>query len=324
MHVTNSINASDTIIELDDKKLSSDSTDREETKVLKSKPKEKDEKMQDLQKIFARINKDLENEKYWTLDEMYNVYVNSEDISKREIKDCFSKCSRINLCFMLYVVVLIFGIINLIAIFESITMLNIISQISINSFFAYIKSLRKDPNDITKFSINDFNYNYNFYFLFFEDIKKEAFDFNLMMFFGFIGVILLKATGYRVSTIICLIINGAALTLIYIFSFYDYDIIYNTFQILKLMAIFSFWLLLSIGVGASALLSQHIIVYINDKYNEKVDELNEETIKSIQKKRDDYENKKSSNNKERKNKNSKKKRIEKPGKIKIKGLILFS
>ena len=123
-----------------------------------------------------------------------------------------------------------------------------------------------------------------------------------MMFFGFFGVILLKATGYRVSTIICLIINGAALTLIYIFSFYDYDIDYNTFSILKLLAIFSFWLLLSIGVGASALLSQHIIVYINGKYTEKVEELNEETIKSIQRKRDEYEFRKN------RNKNSKKKK----------------
>ena len=318
MNETNSKNYSDKIIELNNVKLSSESTDPEERKVLKSKPKQKDKKMQDLHEIFKRINEDLENENYETLDEMYNVYVNVEDISKREIKVCCSKCSRINLCFMLYVVVLLFGIINLIAIFESITMLNIMSQISINSLLAYFKSIRKDPNDITKFSINDFNNNYNFYFLFFEDIKKEAFDFDLMMFFGFFGVILLKATGYRVSTIICLIINGAALTLIYIFSFYDYDIDYNTFSILKLLAIFSFWLLLSIGVGVSALLSQHIIVYINGKYTEKVEELNEETIKSIQRKRDEYEFRKN------RNKNSKKKIIEKPRKTKIKGSILFS
>ena len=84
------------------------------------------------------------------------------------------------------------------------------------------------------------------------------------------------------------------------------------------MAIFSFWLLLSIGVGASALLSQHIIVYINGKYTEKVEELNEETIKSIQRKRDEYEFRKN------RNKNSKKKIIEKPRKTKIKGSILFS
>lgn len=97
MNETNSKNYSDKIIELNNVKLSSESTDPEERKVLKSKPKQKDKKMQDLHEIFKRINEDLENENYETLDEMYNVYVNVEDISKREIKVCCSKCSRINL-----------------------------------------------------------------------------------------------------------------------------------------------------------------------------------------------------------------------------------
>ena len=92
----------------------------------------------------------------------------------------------------------------------------------------------------------------------FEDIKKDAFNFNLMMFFGFFGGILLNAIGFIWTTGICLVINGIALVLIYIFSFFDYDIKDNTFPLLKIFAIISFWILLSIGTGGSALLSQYI------------------------------------------------------------------
>ena len=230
---------------------------------------------------------------YKKLDKMYDEYADDEDISKREIKD---GCSRFNLFFMLYIMFLIFGVINLIGIFESITMLNIMSQISKNSVIHYFKSLRKDPKDIQKFSVNDFNNNYNFYYLFFEDIKKDAFDFNLMMFFGFFGGILLNAIGFIWTTGIWLVINGIALVLIYIFSFFDYDIKDNTFPLLKIFAIISFWILLSIGTGGSALLSQYILVYINFKYNDKISKFNKKTQDSIEKNKEIYKSKRTKTN----------------------------
>ena len=82
---------------------------------------------------------------------------------------------------MFYVISPLFGIINLIGIFESITMMNTIFQILKNSVIIYANSFLKDYEPKT-FSINDFNSKYNFYHIFFEDTKKESFDFNLMMF----------------------------------------------------------------------------------------------------------------------------------------------
>ena len=252
---------------------------------------EGDEEIRNLYKIFFRTTTKMSN--YKKLDKMYDEYADDEDISKREIKD---GCSRFNLFFMLYIMFLIFGVINLIGIFESITMLNIMSQISKNSVIHYFKSLRKDPKDIQKFSVNDFNNNYNFYYLFFEDIKKDAFDFNLMMFFGFFGGILLNAIGFIWTTGICLVINGIALVLIYIFSFFDYDIKDNTFPLLKIFAIISFWILLSIGTGGSALLSQYILVYINFKYNDKISKFNKKTQDSIEKNKEIYKSKRTKTN----------------------------
>jgi hypothetical protein len=73
---------------------------------------------------------------------------------------------------MFYVISPLFVIINLIGIFESITIMKIIFQILKNSIIIYINSFLRD-NEAKTFSINDFNNKYNFYHLFFEDTRKE-------------------------------------------------------------------------------------------------------------------------------------------------------
>ena len=236
--------------------------------ILKEEKKEK----LDLLKIFQRLEEDLQSEEFETLNNIYSQYINSEDITKRNIKPNTKKCS---LLFMLYLILPAFGIINLIAIFEGIAIMNSIFQVFKNSFVVYFKSLNKDNIDITPFSLEDFNNNYNFYNIFFESTKKELFDFNLMMFTGFIGDLLFRSRGFIVSTCAFGVVNAISIFLIISFSFYDYYSKDNTYPIFRILYLFLCWLILLIGVGASALFSQQIIIDINTKYNEYIIELKE-------------------------------------------------
>ena len=119
----------------------------------KGEDNKKDKEITNLVEIFRRLDEEASKEKNKTLNEMYKDHINSEDISKRLIKEQCPKCC---LFIMLYVVILIFGIVNMIGIYESITILKIIYQILYNSVLIYFRSLKKDPDEITKFSINDF------------------------------------------------------------------------------------------------------------------------------------------------------------------------
>ena len=146
---------------------SSDNEGKDEKISLINEEENKEKK--DLLKIFRRLEEDLESDELETLSQIYGQYLNNEDITKRNIKPETTRCSLI---FMFYVISPLFVIINLIGIFESITIMKIIFQILKNSIIIYINSFLRD-NEAKTFSINDFNNKYNFYHLFFEDTRKE-------------------------------------------------------------------------------------------------------------------------------------------------------
>ena len=111
---------------------SSHDKEKEEQANLISEEEKKEKK--DLLKIFRRLEEDLESDKFETLNQIFGQYINNEDITKRNIKPDTSRCSLI---FMFYVISPLFGIINLIGIFESITMMNTIFQILKNSVIIF-------------------------------------------------------------------------------------------------------------------------------------------------------------------------------------------
>ena len=69
-----------------------------------------------------------------------------------------------------------------------------------------------------------------------------------------------------------------------------------------MLYLFLTWLLLFVGVGASALLSQQIIIDSNYKYDKYISKLNEETEKKIKMKKDKWEKKKQEKKKLKENK----------------------
>ena len=172
------------------------------------------------------------------------------------------------LIFMFYIVSPLFGIINLIAIFESLSIMKILWQILKNAVTVYFKSLGEEDDKITKFSIYDFNNKYNCYFMFFEEAKNDTFDFNLVMFTAFLGDLLMQSRGFRVSTAVFSLMNALSFILVLSFSFLDYDKDDNKYTILNILYLLFCYILLFLGVGASALLSQQIIIDSNGKYNE--------------------------------------------------------
>ena len=226
-----------------------------------------------LKRILRDIQMDLNLDED-TLEETYEPFLNNEDMTKKTIKNETDRCSLI---FMFYIVSPLFGVINLVGVFESLLMMKILFQVFQNSTIQLYYSLVKEEEEIEKFSIYDFNMKYNYYYMFFDDAKKDSFDFNLMMFTAFLGDILLQSRGFRVSTFVFSLINAGSFFLILSFSFFDYELDYNTYSIFRILYLLLGYILLLIGAGASALLSQQIIIDSNHKYNDYVKKLNEKT-----------------------------------------------
>ena len=100
----------------------------------------------------------------------------------------------------------------------------------------------------------------------------------------FLGCILLKSKGFRISSIVFLLINGIGIFLLLTFDFKDYDKDKNIYPFIQILYILICYLFLFIGVGASALMSQQILVdsfyklkiYLDEKQNIKLkdEELN--------------------------------------------------
>ena len=257
----------------------SDSNDRNNEESAQLINKEEKKEKEELKKIINEIQNELNNPKYETLNHIYEQYINNDDIKQNEIKP---NTKRSSLCFMFYIVSPSFSIINLIGIFESISIMNIIFQILKNAIISYFNSMRKDKNEITSFSIDDFNKKYNFYNMFFDQIKKDPFDFNLMMFTAFLGDILLKLYNFIFPTVIFAIVNSISFLLILSFSFPNYSYELNTFEFFRILHLLLCYIILLIGVGASALLSQQIIIDTNYQYNKYLLKLNEETQKMLE------------------------------------------
>ena len=112
------------IISEEEKQFDKEYIEDKEKKALISE-EEKKEKA-GLLNIFKRLEEDLESEDIETLNQIYDQYLNNEDITQRNIKP---NTHRRTLFFMFYIVSPIFGVINLIGIFESISIMNILFEV---------------------------------------------------------------------------------------------------------------------------------------------------------------------------------------------------
>ena len=114
----------------------------------------------------------------------------------------------------------------------------------------------------------NFNENYNFYCILITDSINISSDFNLILIMDFLGCILLKAKGFKISALIFLLVNDISLFFIYFLDFNDYNDD-NVYSLNKLLYLLLFFILLFVGVGSSALLSQYILIdsFLKLKYH---------------------------------------------------------
>ena len=172
------------------------------TNSLKRKKKKKN--LDSLIKIYERELEKLKTNDYDDIEQYFEQEKRKEEIEKNIKSLYYSRC-----CFfcMFDLFLTFISIIYTIGIFECVSIMKIIFKVLLNSLYLFWKSIKTDPNEINKFSIDDFNKNYNFYSLFYEASKKDPFDFKLLIFTNFIGYIIIRSIGFVLSSIICLIIN---------------------------------------------------------------------------------------------------------------------
>ena len=232
-----------------------------------------------LVKILDTLNQDLKRANYIDLKNVYIEYLKNETISQRKVKEDLSNCALI--C-MFYIIAPILTVFNLIGIFQIKSILdelfNILKNVVVMYFtFEFDQSGedRENNNNTTDYSSNYTNYTnnfdnntYNFYKTLYDQTYDRTVNFDLIMMMNFIGFMTLKSCGFSVSTVIFLIINILALLMTYNFDFDSYDDKTKKFSFFKILYLLGCFILLYIGVGASTLLSQQILV---DSYN-KLDE----------------------------------------------------
>lgn len=250
---------------------------RDETKKLK---KENDKKtiknnQYKINLILNNISEDLNRKNYDNIEQVIESYQPYEKITKKVINPNLSiPLSN----FMFYIILPLFNILYLVAIFKILSIMKIIFKIFKNSIKFRLILSESEPT----FSIEEFNKNYNFFSIFVDENKKDSFDFNLIFITGWIGKNCMKSRGFRKSALIYFVINTIILIAIFCSSLLSYGEQYNIDNIITIFVLFLLWFVLFITVGASALLSLQIstdkIIKL-DEYSKKIEEeskINEE------------------------------------------------
>jgi len=136
---------------------------------------------------------------------------------------------------------------NLIGIFQIISVMNALFKVLSNSFWSYL-GLENKEDEL-----------YNFYSFYFKESINEGIEFDLIETMSFLGMIFYDFYGYKISSILFMIPNGLSFFLIYMF-FSEYNNSSDNYNLLQILYLFICYSLLFIGVGSSALLSQQMLI----------------------------------------------------------------
>ena len=243
----------------------------DENQILKKKISEDNIKgKKKLIEVFKRLEEDLNQEIKKEINENEDLDIenekdiNDEDEQKGDIimiaikENWDNQYIKIFFHFMFMFVLPLFVTINLIGIFQIISVMNIFYESIKKAIICYMEWEDKDDK-----SSYDF---YNFYDYYFKESINEGIEFDLIETMGFLGTIIYQFSGFTVSSFLFLVINGISLFLIVNFfnQYRDGKDKYTGSQIIYLCICY---ILLFIGVGSSALLSQQILVNSYEKYN---------------------------------------------------------
>ena len=148
-------------------------------------------------------------------------------------------------------------IINLIGIFQIISIMNALWVVIYRTILCFFELDDKDDP-----SYYDF---YNFYGFYFQSSFDEGINYDLIETMNFLGILLVRFYGFSISSLFCMVLNVLALILIINF-FGEYNDTKEKYNIPKFLYLLGCYILLFIGVGSSALLSQQILIDNYKKY----------------------------------------------------------
>ena len=234
-------------------------------------------KKKKLFKILNDINKTLNDEKNKNknIDDILKKF-NKKEKTKEIIKTENSNAFNI---FMFFIAG-IFVIINLTGIFTLKSVMDSLLTVFKNDikYFLWEKS-DLESKELTDFE-SRFNSSYNFYKQFFNDISKNKVDFDLIMFWDFIGLLLYEYFNFTCTSIFLFIVNIILLIIIGNYDYLDIDEKTHQYSFFKILYISLIYIFIWIGVGSSALLSQQIFIETLDIYvYKKNEEKNESSLK---------------------------------------------
>ena len=209
-------------------------------------------------KILTDMNDKLNNEENMNikLEEIYEKY-NKKEKNKENIRGGNSNCFN---NFMFLFTAGIFVIVNLVGIFTIKSIMDSLFKV----LKASLKFFLLEKSDIEEKELTDFQslYNspYNFYAQYFKDLSENKIDFDLIMFWDFIGLLFNNYFQFTCTSIFFLLINLIILALIFRFDFLDLDLTTHKYSFFQILYIALVYLFLWISVGSSALLSQEVYI----------------------------------------------------------------
>ena len=218
--------------------------------------------------VFDRLKTELQKDDGEKITDVYKVYSSEEKNNKRLRKDK-NKCL---LAFLNFIILPLFSIANLIGIFSIISIKDLLFNLFVSSLKCQLTFLHYD----TKEFINQTNFFNNFY----NESLKISVDFNLLMFWSFIGLKCLKSCGFRKTSVAFLILNIIMILTIYFFDFTIDDNKNNIYTFSKIIAIFFLWIFFGITFGGSTLLSQQALIKCYTIINSNIESDNQKENKN--------------------------------------------
>ena len=130
-----------------------------------------------------------------------------------------------------------------------------------------------EESELEKNGLIDFesyyNSSYNFYEQYYKDLSENEVDFDLMMFWDFLGSFFYDSFNFGCASIFFFIVNLIVLAFIGGFNFLDIDEKTHKYSFFQIAYITLVYLILWIAVGSSVLLSQQVYIDYFNILNEK-------------------------------------------------------
>ena len=134
---------------------------------------------------------------------------------------------------------------------------------------------------------NEFENQSNFFDFFLGEFSKEPINFNLMMFWSFIGIKCLKTCGFRKTSIAFHFLNSLVILIIYNFDFSKVENNKN-YGYARITMLFLLWLFTGFTFGSTTLLSKKILTnYYSLIFSDEKKELDSKEINEMKEQKEE-------------------------------------